>query len=425
MVDITGDSFIDMECIDDDDIDVLVVAFMAAQLIRSRVFKWNEKRLNWMEHRAKLLHKAKFHKQYRMTAAAFDALVDIVRPVVQVDVRMSMVSTPLSDSTIFPELVVAAGLRWVAGGSYHDISSYLGISDSSFYRCRDKFLDAVLQSDDPRLSIIWPNTHEECEKIAADFEKKSTHGVIKFCVGALDGLLIQIGRPTLKESDNPDSYFSGHYQMFGLNCQGVCDSHYRFTFFAVAAPGKTGDIRAMERTPLPALIADLPFLFYIVGDAAYVASDKLLTPFKGNQRNTPENSSFNFYLSQIRIRIEAAFGLLTTKFQILRGGLVGCSLPVASDTIMACVRLHNFVLNVDGIEREDNVRLEQVRNMAHDRAVVRNEDGHPIGFLLSGMDDLESHQQEGISRIRDGIVHIIRASDIQRPIENILRNQNR
>ena len=66
-----------------------------------------------------------------------------------------------------------------------------------------------------------------------------------------------------------------------------------------------------------------------------------------------------------------------------------------------------------------------MRNMAHDRAVVRNEDGHPIGFLLSGMDDLESHQQEGISRIRDGIVHIIRASDIQRPIENILRNQNR
>ena len=71
------------------------------------------------------------------------------------------------------------------------------------------------------------------------------YGVIKFCVGALDGLLIQIGRPILRDTDNPDSFFSGHYHLFGFNCLGACDSHFRFTFFAVAAPGKTGDIRAM------------------------------------------------------------------------------------------------------------------------------------------------------------------------------------
>ena len=155
-----------------------------------------------------LIHKRKFHKMYRMTATAFDDLVEIVRPIVEVDVRKSMASTPLSNSTIFPELVVAAGLRWAAGGSYHDITTYLGISDASFYRCRDKFLEAVLLSDDPRLAIVWPKTKEECTKIAAAFEKKSLHGVIKFCVGALDGLLIQIGRPTLRDTDNPDSFFS-------------------------------------------------------------------------------------------------------------------------------------------------------------------------------------------------------------------------
>ena len=96
-----------------------------------------------------------------------------------------------------------------AGGSYHDITTYLGIS---VYRCRDKFLEAVLLSDDPRLAIVWPKTLDECRKVAAALEKKSLHGVIKFCVGALDGLLVQIGRPILRDTDNPDSFFSGHYQ---------------------------------------------------------------------------------------------------------------------------------------------------------------------------------------------------------------------
>ena len=172
----------------------------------------------------------------------------------------------------------------------------------------------------------------------------------------------------------------------------------------------------MERTPLPALIHEIPFHFYIAGDEAYVASDKLVTPFKGRQRKTPENSSFNCYLSQVRMRIEVPFGLLTTKFEILRGGLLDCSLSMASDTIMACARLHNFVINVDGIEREDTARFEQVRNMAHNGAVVRNEQGDPIGFLLSGMDDLKAQQQEGSSVIRDAIAHSIQANGFQRPI---------
>ena len=74
---------------------------------------------------------------------------------------------------------------------------------------------------------------------------------------------------------------------------------------------------------------------------------------------------------------------------------MGCRLSTASDTIMACVRLHNFVINVDGIDNEDTVRFEQVKNMVHNGAVVvRNDDGDPIGYLHSGMDDLEALQQQ-------------------------------
>lgn len=150
--------------IDDNDINEFVVAFMATQLTNSRVFKWKTQRLNWEEHRAMLIHKRKFHKMYRMTATAFDDLVEIVRPVVEVDVRKSMASTPLSNSTIFPALVVAAGLRWAAGGSYHDITTYLGISDaysigaeiSSSRQCFFRMIPA-LPSYGPKL---WTNAEK-------------------------------------------------------------------------------------------------------------------------------------------------------------------------------------------------------------------------------------------------------------------------
>ena len=105
---------------------------------------------------------------------------------------------------------------------------------------------------------------------------------------------------------------------------------------------------------------------------------------------------------------------------------MGCRLSTASNTIMACVRFHNFFINVDGIDNDDTVMFEQVKNMVHNGAVVRNDDGDPIGYLHSGMDDLEAlQQQEGISRVRDAITYHIRENAWQRPIENILRNQDR
>ena len=140
-----------------------------------------------------------------MTAEAFDVLVEIVRPAVEVNEIRSMASTPQS-TPIFPELVVTIGIRYLCGGSHHDITSYIGVSDSSFYRCRDLFLDAILSSEDPRLAIHWPESTEQYEEIAKAFRAKSTHEIMRNCVGALDGLLIQIRRPTLKETDSADAY---------------------------------------------------------------------------------------------------------------------------------------------------------------------------------------------------------------------------
>ena len=68
-----------------------------------------------------------------------------------------------------------------------------------------------------------------------------------FVGASIDGFLATINRPTIFESsNNPGSFFSGHYMTYGINVQAVCDADSRFIYFGVIAPGKCGDQVAFE-----------------------------------------------------------------------------------------------------------------------------------------------------------------------------------
>ena len=54
------------------------------------------------------------------------------------------------------------------------------------------------------------------------------------------------------------------------------------------------------------------------GDAAYTLTEHLLVPFTGSQQDNVDNDAYNFYLSQLRIQIEMAFGRLVWKWGILQ-----------------------------------------------------------------------------------------------------------
>jgi hypothetical protein len=109
---------------------------------------------------------------------------------------------------------------------------------------------------------------------------------------------------------------------YGINVQAVCDADSRFIYFGVIAPGKCSDQVAFERTSIFDRVAAFKTGFYLVGDAAYTLSDVMLVPFVGSQRDDPTQDTFNFFLSQLRIRIEMAFGLLQTKWCVLKKNLL-------------------------------------------------------------------------------------------------------
>jgi DDE superfamily endonuclease len=63
---------------------------------------------------------------------------------------------------------------------------------------------------------------------------------------------------------------------------------------------------------MPGSLDGFPLGSYVVDDAAYTLSDKCITPFIGSQWLNPTKDAYNYVLSQVWIRIEMAFGLLTT-----------------------------------------------------------------------------------------------------------------
>jgi hypothetical protein len=175
-----------------------------------------------------------------------------------------------------PEIDVAVGLQYLSGGKCLDLKTAYGLSLSSVYRCWDLFILAVNQC--PELDIKMPATRANMEKVAKAFASVSTGNLVRGCFGCIDGFLAITKQPTKKESmGKPGAFFSGHYSVFGLNVQAVCDIKCCFQFFGVVAPGKCGDQVAFERTPLFQYVKHvkcLPDGYYIIGDAAYSVGEK-------------------------------------------------------------------------------------------------------------------------------------------------------
>ena len=74
-------------------------------------------------------------------------------------------------------------------------------------------------------------------------------------------------------------------------------------------------------TKLHEIIENFVVGYHIAADNAYIATEHMLTSHSGKQKKDPKKDCFNFYLSQFRIRIEQAFGMLVNKFRVFKKGL--------------------------------------------------------------------------------------------------------
>ena len=319
------------------------------------------------------------------------------------------------------EHMVAAGLRGLAGGRLVDLKHIVGCGRSAIYDCFDDFIDAV--NDAPELDINFPQTLEGWQRVNNGFRRKSSNQILHGCVGALDGFFQRSNRPTVLEAANTLSYYSGHYESYGVNCQACVKSDLQFLYFGVISPGSTNDNVSYNLAEgLRELFENLPLGLYGVADAAYTLSESILIPFTGADRQDKAHDAFNYYLSQLQIRVEIAFGRMVNKFRILSGKIEG-SIDRVSAILTACARLHNFIIQQDGpfdVSTNDNMALDRDTDDLEIHANPRA----PLGMsYLPTIPDESFLAYQGISQTRVAHVDHLRSQDIGRPLHNIVRKR--
>eukprot|EP00644_Phytophthora_capsici_P019534 jgi/Phyca11/133642/e_gw1.610.1.1 len=288
----------------------------------------SRKRLDWYPHRERLLLEGQFKRYYRMSADAFDVLVGFLTPLLQRCPAKSVNRTRTKPIEVVN--MVQMTISWLAGGSYHTIRVLAGVSTSAFYEILVDVMQAIC--DHPRFHVKAPlELLPDIEAAASEFSSISSNNILT-------------GSPSSDEVPDVSAFYSGHYLTYGINVQALCDASCKFTGYCFNSPGKVADSVAFTKWKLSASVEKLPFGYYIIGDNAYMLSAHLLVPFTKPEIKTVDHSAYNFYISQLRIRIEMSFGLLVNKWQIFQRPLT-VDFVHTGLVIKTAMQLHNYCID--------------------------------------------------------------------------------
>ena len=310
-----------------------------------------------------------FRRMFRIRRTSFFKLCGIIGDKVGDDDFKSEKNTrtPIKtdDATSFRggeisgELCMGVFLRLLAGSSYLDLFMIYGMCPSSVYNSFHKstiWINNTLEF--PLVQALQDENTQYFEELSRAFSYDS-EGTYNGCIGALDGVVLQIKRPSLTEIlRDPGAYFC-RKEYFALNCQAIFDVKKRIIWLSSRHIGSCHDSRAFTDTQLYELLLEKKeYLrrneFFFVGDSAYDLESFLLIPFE-NAEPQSDKDAYNYYYSNYRIRIECTFGELIMRFGLFWRTLK-MNLEDVGDIVNAAALLHNFIVderegdNVDGFE---------------------------------------------------------------------------
>ncbi|XP_024891319.1 protein ALP1-like [Temnothorax curvispinosus] len=141
----------------------------------------------------------------------------------------------------------------------------------------------------------------------------------------------------------------------------AADAEYKFTWVDIGDYGSMSDGDVWAESALGSALEDgsldlplscfLPntnimFPHFFVGDEAFPLKTYMMRPYPKKDLSGPERI-FNYRLSRARRVVENSFGILTTKWRVLRRSLC-CSPDNAEVIVKALICLHNFLLTKEG-----------------------------------------------------------------------------
>ena len=295
-------------------------------------------------------------KAYRMTPEAFLDLHSIL----EADL-VAKFSKPNKDDSadrsapngiVSTKLRLSCTIRYFAGGEVLDLILSHGMGRTTIYDTVWKVVDVVNES--PALSFNeggaeFPTGREQ-EEIARGFLGKSTAGFTNV-VGAVDGMLVWTILPDkewcAEHNIGQTSFHCSRKDKYGWNLLAMCDHECKFRWANIKHPGRSSDYLSWRGSGLPAAIENGLIKLIaggtMVGDNAFVKAEYMAVPFPG-YGVTEVQDGYNFYLSQLRITIECAFGILVHRWGILRRPL-SCRMDRVLGLTMCLMRLHNYCID--------------------------------------------------------------------------------
>ena len=237
-----------------------------------------------------------------------------------------------------------------------NIAREFGISDGGIVQdITKRVIKAILKLKNS--FIWWPNSDER-KQIANSLANKKLPG----CVGFIDGTHVQLYE---KPVDDPDDYINRKNQPT-IQLQLTVDNNKLIRHFYVGFPGSAHDARVYDHCDL----SKRPHLYfsgpeYIIGDAAYPLSTRLITPYRkhGSQIST-EKKKFNTHISSVRAKVEHANGILKRRFASLNGLRLKINKrsghQFACNWISTCCILYNFLLTDPWTE--EDVAFDKLNN---------------------------------------------------------------
>lgn len=211
--------------------------------------------------------------------------------------------------------------------------------------------------------------------MAEEFERRWNFPHV---LGALDGKQIRITSPP-----QSGSYFYNYKGFYSIVLMALVNARYEFIFVDVGAEGKASDGGVWKKTslfeylndpenhlkvPEPTVIRGVrdPIPYYFVADDAFALGGNLLKPYS-MQGISARIRIFNYRLSQSRMVVENAFGILSTRFRIFRKEITMHPNGVEK-IVLAFTVLHNFLRQKCGASYMPNRSIDQEND---DRSVTR------------------------------------------------------
>ncbi|RVW22028.1 uncharacterized protein LOC104877720 isoform X1 [Vitis vinifera] len=172
----------------------------------------------------------------------------------------------------------------------------------------------------------------------------------KDCIGAIDGTHISAWVPADRQTS-----FRGRKTVITQNVMCACNFDMMFTFVYAGWEGTANDARVfLDALTRPEVNFPWPSegKYYVV-DSGYPCISGFLPPYRGERYHLQEyrgrhnqpiryKELFNYRHSSLRNIIERCFGVLKTRFPILR--MMPCYKPSRQPSIVvACCTLHNWI----------------------------------------------------------------------------------